>query len=181
MLGINFLSAGELPPGGILNFDMQTLVSGGIQWLNIILLAFVLYKILYEPVKKFMGDRAERVVSDIESARLSKEQAAEIKASYQEMIDNIEQEKEKILSDAHRAAVKKSDRILFDAQEEAKYMIAKAHDEIKMERDNASDEIKMQIIEVSSLIASRFVEVSVDRQTQDKYIDEALADWSEQV
>jgi len=138
-------------------------------------------RILYKPVKKFMTDRAERIRDDIDSARLNKEQAMGIKADYQKMIDNIEKEREEILSEAYRAAVKRSDQILFDAQEEAKYLLIKAKDEIKIERENAADEIKMQIIEISNLIASRFVEVSVDQQTQDKYIDEALADWSEQV
>ena len=181
LLGRVVLSAGEsLPPGGILNFDTQTLVAGGIQWLNIIVLAVIMYFVLYKPVKKFLGDRAERVSDDIDSARLNKEQALGIKADYQKMMDNIDKERDEILSEAYRTAVKRSDQILFDAQEEAKYLIIKAKDEIKIERENAADEIKMQIIEISNLIASRFVEVSVDQQTQDKYIDQALADWSEQ-
>jgi F-type H+-transporting ATPase subunit b len=128
-----------------------------------------------------MSGRAERIRDDIESARLNKEQAIGVKADYESMMEKIDKEREKILSEARLAAVKKSDQILFDAQEEAKYMIARAHDEIKLERDNAADEIKMKIIEISNLIASRFIEVSVDRQIQDNYIDEALADWSEQV
>jgi F-type H+-transporting ATPase subunit b len=127
-----------------------------------------------------MADRAERISNDIDSARFNNEQALEIKANYQKMMDNVEKEREEILSEAYRVAVKKSDQILFDAQEEAKYLLIKAKDEIKIERENAADEVKRQIIEVSTLMASRFVEISVDRQTQEKFIDEALADWSEQ-
>jgi len=175
-----FLSAGDLG-GSILSFDPELIIRSVIQLFNILLLFGVLGYILYNPVKKFMTDRAARIKEDIDSARLNKEQAIEIKADYQKMIDNIEKEKEEIIGKARRDAQKQSDQMLFDAQEEAKYMIAKAHDEIKVERENAADEIKMQIIEISNLIASRFIEASVDQQTQDQYIDEALADWSEQV
>jgi len=176
------LSAGEsVQPGGIISFDMELLVRLLLQWFNILLVVLILAYILYKPVKNFMAERTERIKGDMDSARLNNEQAMGIKADYQRMVDNIGKEREEILGEAYRVAVKKSDQILFDAQEEAKYLLIKAKDEIKVERENAANEIKMQIIEVSNLIASRFVEVSVDQQTQDKYIDEALADWSEQV
>jgi F-type H+-transporting ATPase subunit b len=55
----------------------------------------------------------------------------------------------------------------------------RAEEEIRIERENAADEIRRQIVEISTLMASRFVQVSIDHDTQDKYIDEALADWSE--
>jgi len=173
-----FLAVGE---GSILNLDWSVIINSLILGFNVILVIIILAKILHDPVKNFMDERAARIQDDINNARLNREQAMEIKADYNNMMANIEKEREDILSEAYRTALKRSDQILFDTREEAKYLLVKAKDEIKIERENAADEIKMQIIEISSLIASRFVEVSVDRQTQDKYIDEALADWSEQV
>ena len=152
-----------------------------IQLFNIALLIAMLAYLLRKPLKKMLTDRADRIRDDIDSARVNRDEAIGIRAEYQSMMDDIDKEREKILSEARLAAVKKSDQILFDAQEEANYMKAKAHDQIKIERENAADEIKMQIIEISNLVASRYIENSVDRQIQDKYIDEALADWSEQV
>jgi len=151
------------------------------QWFNVALLAVIMTVVLYKPVKKFLAERAERIKNDIDSARANNAKAAEIKADYQKMIDNIEKEKEEILTKARRDANKEHERIVLEAQKEAKHLIVKANDEIKVERENAAREIKTQIIEISTLIASRFMEISVDRQTQDKFIEEALADWSEQV
>ena len=51
--------------------------------------------------------------------------------------------------------------------------------ELKRERENEIDNLKRQMVELSMLTAGRFVEVSVDRATQDEYIDEALSDWEE--
>ena len=181
MLDRIFLSAADGDLGGnVLSLDMELLIRSAMQWVNIALLAVILTFVLYKPVKKFLADRAERIGNDIDSARAGNEQAQKIKADYQRMVDNIEKEREEILTEARRAAVKKGDQIIFDAQEEAKHLLIKANDKIKVEYENAADDIKKQIIEISTLIASRFVEISLDRQTQDRFIEEALADWSEQ-
>lgn len=169
-----------MPPGSILHFDKALLIKMAVQWFNVILLTVVLVIVLYKPVKKYMDDRAARIKDDIDSARQNNEKALELKRHYEKLVQNIEQEREEILSQAHRIAVEKSDRVLLSAQQEARHLIKKAEDEIELERENASDEIKRQIIELSMLMASRFVEVSIDSQTQDKYIEEALADWSGQ-
>lgn len=183
MLDRFFLSVGESGGdlgGSVMTLDMELLIRAAMQWVNVVILSVIMFFLLYKPVKKFLADRAARINNDIESARFNNEQTLKIKENYKKMLDDIDKEREEILSEAYRVAVKKSDQILFDAQEEAKYLLMKAKDEIKMEHENATDEIKKQIIEISALIASRLVEVSVDRQTQDKYIDEALADWGEQ-
>jgi len=165
--------------GSILQFDKALLVKLVIQWFNILLLTFVLIRVLYNPVKKFMTDRADRIKNDIDSARRNNQEAQEHKADYEKRIANIEKEREEILSKAHRVAVEEHDRIVFEAQEQAKHLLTMADEEIKIQRENAADEVRRQIIEVSTLMAARFVEVSIDSRTHDKYIDEALADWSE--
>jgi F-type H+-transporting ATPase subunit b len=177
-----FLSAGELPPGNILSLDFSLIINGLIHGVIILAMILVVAKVLYNPVKKFMADRAGRITGDIESARVIREQATEIKADYQGMRDNIEKEKEEILSEARREAVKKSDRILFDAQEEAKDLIIKAKDDIRRECERADADIKAQVTEVSALIAGRFIEFAADQETQAKFteiIEETWADWGE--
>ena len=176
-----FLSLADdgVPPGSILSFDKGMLIRLGIQWINIAILTFFLIRILYKPVKKFMEDRAERIRGDIDSARKNNEETQKIKAEYEHKLAEIGKERDEILNKAHRAAVAEHDRVLSAAQEEAKHLISVAHDEIKMERENAADDIRKQIIEISTLMAARFIEISIDHKVQDKYIDEALSDWSE--
>lgn len=184
MLDRIFLSAAEtaegLPPGGLLSFDMETILRAGAQAFNVLLIIFILAFVLYAPVKTFMAARTARIANDMDSARRDKEKAAEIKADYQKVMDNIDKEREEILERARRKANEEHGRIVADGHKAAEELKAKAHDEINIERANAADEIKKQIIEISTLIASRFVrDLSVDSATQDRYIDEALADWSE--
>ena len=172
--------ADTLEVGGILKLDLSLIWQLSIQWFNILLLTFALMHILYNPVRKFMVERTERIKSEIDSAKRINQDALEHKAKYEKLIANIEKEKEEIFIKAHRAAVAEADRVLFEAQEAARDLIQKANDEIKLERENTADEIRRQIIEVSALMASRFIETSIDSQTHNRLIDEALADWSEQ-
>ena len=174
-----FLSAAEeIPAGTILSFDRALLVRLCIQWLNVAILTAVMIYILYKPVKKFMADRTERIRGDIESARRNNEETQRIKAEYESKLADIGKEREEILDKARREANNEHDRIVFAAQEEAKHMKTRAEDEIRVERENAADEIRVQIVEISALMASRFIEKAIDHETQVKYINEALADWS---
>ncbi|MDR0469020.1 MAG: F0F1 ATP synthase subunit B [Peptococcaceae bacterium] len=168
-----------MPSGSIIEFNTAFLIRSGIQWFNILLLTALLIWLLYKPVRKYMDGRAARIAQDIESARNNSEKAREDMAHYEQLIAHIEEEREEILNQAHRAAVERSDQILLTAREEARHLLAKAEDEIRIERENVSDEIKRQIIELSALMASRFVEVSIDRRTQEAYLEEVLENWRE--
>lgn len=167
----------EESSGSILSFDKNLLVTIGIQWINILLLTAVLIFILYKPVKKFMAERTERIKNEIAAARGEREEAFELKEKYERMIAEIEKERDDILLQAHKKAVEKSDQMLFDARSEADAMYERALMDLEVERENVTDEMKKQMIEISMLVASRFVEVSIDRATQDKYIEEAFSDW----
>ena len=166
-----------MPSSTILEFNKAFLIKSAIHWVNIILLTVVLVYLLYKPVKNFMTGRAARISRDIESARKNNEKVREEKAAYERLIANIEVEREEILNQAHRIAVERSDQILRAAREEAKHLMAKAEAEIRIERENTADEIKRQIIELSVLMASRFVEVSINRTTQDAYLEDMLENW----
>ena len=51
--------------------------------------------------------------------------------------------------------------------------------DIQREQEKAKDEIKKQIIEVSSIMASRFVAEAIDREKQEKMVDEVISDLGE--
>jgi len=168
-----------MPEGNILSLDKDILINIGIQWINITILTAVLVFILYNPVKRFLSARRENIKSEIDAARAEREEAMELKEKYEKMIAGLEDEREEILRHAHKKAVEKSDRLLFDARHEAEVIRDHALAELELERNNAAHEIREQIIDISMAAAGRFVKVSIDRETQDKYIDQAFADWEE--
>lgn len=166
--------------GGIFHLDLALIAQLAIQWFNILLLTFFLMHILYNPVRKFMIDRAERIKNDIETAKQNNEDSQKLRAEYEAKLAEIAKEREEILAKAHRESMDEHDRIIFDAQKQADHLKQTADDEIKVQRENAADEVRRQIIEISTLMAGRFVQKYIDNEIQDQYIDDALKDWSGQ-
>jgi len=169
-----------MPEGTILHFDKQLLIEIAIYMFNVLLLVGVLSFLLYKPVKKFLNQRHGRIQGDLASAQQLREEAERLKAQYEGMIAGIGEERDEILAGAHKRAVERSDELLFEARREAEVLHTRAAAELELERKNALNDMKEQMIEISTLMAGRFVQVSMDRETQDRYIDEAFADWMEE-
>lgn len=149
-------------------------------YFNVIVLCFLLYRYLNAPVRKIMAERIEQIKNSLESARRGKEEALAFKADYERLFKNSAKEREEILNQTYIIAKKRADQVLNDARKEATSLRTKAEEEIQEEREKASDDVRNQIIELSTSIASRIVEASIDNKAQEKYFNEALADWSEQ-
>jgi len=168
-----------MPEGTILHFDKALLIEIGIYMFNVLLLVGVLGFLLYKPVKKFLSQRQGRIQGDLASAQQLRGEAELLKAQYERILADIGEERDELLAQAHKRAVERSDELLFEARREAETLHARAIAELELERKNAFNDMKEQMIEISTLMAGRFVRVSMDRATQDKYIDEAFADWME--
>jgi F-type H+-transporting ATPase subunit b len=169
-----------MPEGTILHFDKALLIEIAVYMVNILLLVGVLAFLLYKPVKKFLNQRRGRIEDDLSSAKRQLEEAGQLKAKYENLLAGIGEEREEILSQANKRAVERSDELLFEARKEADAIHNRAVAELELERKNAFNDMKEQMIEISALMAGRFVKVSMDRETQDKYIDEAFADWMDE-
>ena len=169
--------AAELPPGSILSLDKNLLIKMGIMLFNVALLTVFLVYILYKPVKKFLNDRTLRIKGEIDEAGKIREEAMQLKEKYERLIDGIENEREDILRETHKKAVEKSDQLLFQARREVEVIYNRAMSELELERKNVSDDMKRQMIEISNIMASRFVKVSISHEEQEKFIEQAFADW----
>jgi F-type H+-transporting ATPase subunit b len=172
--GLHLALAETLPDGAILSLDKELLIKIGIQLFNVALITAVLIILLYNPVKKFLAERSQRIRQDIDDARDIRKEAAELKARYEKLISGIEREREEILRQTHKIAQDKSDQLLFDTRREVEILHGRAKAELELERKNVSDEMKRQIIEISHLMAGRLVQASMDREIQDQLIEQAL-------
>lgn len=172
-------SNSDLPEGSIISFDAQLLKSILPQIVNVILLTVILGAILYKPVRNFLDQRTENIQNRLDNARDTQNEAEELKEKYEGLIAEIEVEREAVLSSAYKKAMERSDHILQQAKEEADSIYHHAMEELEEERQSVNDEMKRQLIELSTLLAEQFVAVSIDSETQDRLVDEALGDWEE--
>ncbi|MBQ8413458.1 MAG: F0F1 ATP synthase subunit B [Lachnospiraceae bacterium] len=175
----NGMLLAESEPGRIFGLDAQLLFDILIQGLAVFLLFIFLSYILIEPVKKILADRQAKIQNDIASAEKDKEDAAKLKAEYDEKIKQADDEASEILSAARKKAIKNEENIVAEAKEEAARIISRANQEAILEKNKVKDEVKQEIIGVATVMAGKFVEGSMDDAKQAALIDETLKEMGD--
>ena len=166
----------DMPPGRVFGLDAQTLISTGINLFNVALLAFVLAKLLYNPVRNYMAQRAERIAGQIKSAAEQAERAAAIKEEYETKLREIDILREDILREARALAAENSHDILEQARQEAAAIKQRAAADIILERERVKAEMKQVIIDVSAAMTEKVVAVSMDAGMHDQMFEQTVAE-----
>lgn len=158
----------------LFDIDLQLLMDTLQLAISVFVLFLILSYLLFDPVRKVLNDRQERIQGDLDSAEEDKNIAAEIKAEYEAKLRSIHQEAEEILSDARQKAIRNEARIVDEAKEEASRIMKRAADEAEMEKNRAMDDIKHEMILVASMMAEKVVGASINTQIQESLVEETL-------
>ena len=162
--------------GYVIILNQQTVIQVIIQLINTAILCFILSKLLYQPVLKFLNARKEKISSQIDKTEADMAQAQALKKEYEE---NIESERTAILQEARTTALKNSQIIISDAKTEATAIKDRANLEIERAEEKAKDDIKKQIVQVSTLMSEKFVAAKMTEDEQNKLVDETISDLEE--
>ena len=111
--------------GYVIILNQQTVIQVIIQLINTAILCFILSKLLYQPVLKFLNARKEKISSQIDKTEADMAQAQALKKEYEEKLKNIESERTAILQEARTTALKNSQIIISDAKTEDEQDISK--------------------------------------------------------
>ncbi|MCR5655068.1 MAG: F0F1 ATP synthase subunit B [Lachnospiraceae bacterium] len=134
---------------------------------------------LFNPVRKMLKDRSDRIAKNIEDAEKDKEDAKALKLEYEDRLKSIDKEAEQILSEARAKALKNEESILAKAREDAQAIIERANKEAELEKQRVADEVKTEMVNLASVLAGKVVKANVDTSVQDSLIDETLKEIGE--
>lgn len=163
----------------LFNLDAQLLFDTALLAIAVFFLFMLMSYLLFDPARKLLKDRQEKIENDIDTARSDKEKAQALKAEYEEKLKNVDKEAELILSEARQKALKNQNKIVDDAKEEASRIIKRAQEEAELEKKHAMDDVKQEMIQIASLMASKVVAVSINTQIQDTLVEETLKEIGE--
>ena len=90
----------------LFNLDAQLLFNTILLAIAIFFLFLIMSNFLFNPARKLLQDRQDRINNDIESAKEDKEAAEALKAEYESKLKNADKEVEAILSEARQKALK---------------------------------------------------------------------------
>jgi F-type H+-transporting ATPase subunit b len=144
--------------------------------INITILFFILKKILFKPVTKFMAERAKRVQATIEQAQKDKDDAMNLLAEYEDKLKKAESEAREILKKASENAERQAQLIIAEGRQEAQYTVNAALKQIEMERQAALSKFKLEaaalVIAVSAKLAARDFSGDDNRRYANMLLDE---------
>ena len=156
----------------LFNLDAQLLFDTVLLAVAVFFLFMLMSYLLFNPARKLLKDRQDRIESDINTAVADKESAAALKAEYEGKLKDIDKE-------ARQKALKNQNKIVDDAKEEASRIIKRAREEAELEKKHAMDDMKQEMIQIASLMAQKAVAASITTDIQDTLVEETLKEMGE--
>ncbi|MGR8980683.1 MAG: F0F1 ATP synthase subunit B family protein [Gammaproteobacteria bacterium] len=116
------------------------------QWLNFIILVYLLRHFLYNPIIRAMDRRQQGIEMTIELARQREEQAVKEAADYREKALQLEEQKAALLTDARNAADQERMRLVEQAKIEVDSMAHRWRKEIEHEKTKFQENLRLELI-----------------------------------
>ena len=163
----------------VFDLDLQLLTDSALMIVAVFVLFLIASYLLFNPVRDMMAKRQAKIKGELDDAAKDKEDAAALKAEYEEKLKNVDKEAEEILSDARKRALANENRIVADAKEEASRIIERAKVEAALEKEKAADDMKREMVVLASMIAGKVVKASIDTTVQESLVNETLKEIGE--
>ena len=163
----------------LFGLDPQLLFDTLLMAVAIFFLFLAMSYLLFNPVRKMLKDRQDKIASDIDSAIADKKDAAKLKEEYEAKLKDIEKEAEQILSEARSKALKNEAKIIEAAKAEAANIMHRANEEAELSKKRVMDEAKQEMVAIASLMAAKVVAANINTTIQDKLVEETLKEMGE--
>lgn len=168
------LLTAQEPMERLFDLDFQLLADATLMIIAIFVLFLLLSYFLFNPARKMLQDRQNKIRNELDDAQSNMEQAARLKEEYETKLRDIDKEAEQILGDARRRALENENEIVAGAREEASRIMERARSEARLEKQKMADEVKQEMINIAAMMAGKAVAASINADIQDSLVDETL-------
>ena len=127
------------------------------------------------------GESAEDAKKRMEAEQAAREEALDIKKTYEQNMLQATQQANEILVSAQKTAAERSEKIIGEAQQQAAQIKSKASADIAMEKKKAINDAKNEISGLAMAIASKVVERELGEEDQSGLIDRFIDELGDQV
>ena len=166
----------DVPPGRVFDVDAQTLIQIIANIINVVVLAAFVSFLLYKPVRDILNKRTSKIQGQLIQAEEELEKATELRQKYEQKMEEVEREREDILSEARKVAADSSRRLVAEAKKEADTIKERAAANVEAEWERAENDMRTAIIDVSAVMAEKFVSLAINKETHDRLFDETISD-----
>ena len=146
--------------------------------INLLILYFLMRKFLFKPVMGIMEQREKLINDQFKSAKDAENKANELKATWEENVASTAEEKERIISEAKVRAMAEADKIVADANNQAKSIVENANKVVAANKEKAIREVESQVAQIAMIAAAKIVNDKTNEINNSAIYDEFLADNS---
>jgi len=157
---------------GIVNLNITTVI----QAVNFLILIALLSKFLFNPLKKFLADRAEGIEKSLAEAKLAREAAAKAQEDYRAQIVATQREAAVLREQVQREVEEERQRLLQASREEAQRMLADAKMTIEAETKRARAALREEVVGLSLAAAERILGRSMTSDDQKRLAEQYVRD-----
>jgi len=143
---------------------------------NFLILVALLYKFLHKPLLDVLEKRRTAIEGAQEKARGTQAEAESLKRDCDARIAGMEEARDKLLSDARRAAADARDALLEKARQEAEREVANLKRDWEHKEREAAGALQESLVETSLELARRILSRLTDADVESKLLDALLAE-----
>ena len=143
---------------------------------SFLVLAYLLSRLAWKPLREIMVARQLRVASALEEAAQRREEAQQLSQQLALDRQNARDEAQRLLDRAEKTAREEAAEILAAAKTAATQLQASAQAEIQAERQEALRAIRSEVADLAMRIAERVVRSELDSERQRAVLEQALND-----
>ncbi|MFC6181468.1 F0F1 ATP synthase subunit B [Lactiplantibacillus daowaiensis] len=139
--------------------------------ISFIILMALIALVAWNPITKMMGERANKIANDIDTAEKSRKEASDLADQRREALSHSRSEASDIVADAKQSGEKQRASIVADAQNEATQYKQSARKDIEQERQDALKNVQSDVADISVQIASKIIKKQLDPEGQQALIN----------
>lgn len=143
---------------------------------NLLVLYWILKKLLFKPVTKFIDNRNKKIQDAIDIANSTKEEIEKLKMQYEEKMRSAGEEGKKIVAEQRAMAVSEYSATIATAKNEARNIIEEARREITVEKEKALLELKKEVGSLVISASEKVIKKNMDTDANRKLVSEFIED-----
>lgn len=144
--------------------------------INLFLQMWVVKKFFLNKVLDILDKRRAAADQEIEQAEAAKDEALQMKETYEENMKQAKAQANELLATAQKTATARSEEIIGEAKAQAAQIKEKASADIALEKKNALNSAKDEISGIAMAIAEKVVERQLNEADQEKLVNQFIDD-----
>jgi F-type H+-transporting ATPase subunit b len=155
----------------MLKINLSTLL---LQVANFLIMAFIITRFIFKPLKEVLDKRASRVTKAVDEAEKAAREAEGLKLEYEKKRDNIDAEIVALKNEARIVIDETRQQMLQEAYEEIEAMRARTQEEIEQQRADALRLHRSKIGELVATLVQRMMEDILNPEVHRAYLNAFL-------